>query len=253
MFKHRMAMTGWAHGISTALLPVAVWMLLPLSAWGIVAWLGLSVIVYKALTLAGSIGMHRLFSHKAFETSRTWEIILALAGSLLLIGSPIQWCIAHRSHHKYHDTPLDPHNVRGWRSMFLSNYAVSQYDYRHARHLIGDRFHNWLHRNYLAWIAAFITIVFLIGLPFGLHWFTLMFGFVVPLSFGLWLGGLHNVIAHGNPHGKRAPVNVPLLKYGWGEWLHENHHRDPRAWDFGKNEGEIDFGAAVVRRILRKP
>lgn len=245
--KHRMWMTGWAHGISTALIPLAVWMLIGLPLWEIAAWLGLSLITYKVLTLAGSIGMHRLFSHDAFKTSRFWQITLALLGSLLMIGSPIQWCVAHRSHHKYADTPLDPHNVRGWRSAFLSNYAVSQYDYRHARHLIGDRFHNWLHRYYLLWIAAFVLVLFALGQAYAV-----MFGFVVPLAFGLWLGGLHNVIAHGDPHGKRSPVNVPLMKYGWGEWLHENHHRDPRAWNFARRPGEIDLGAAIVR-LIRVP
>lgn len=252
-FQHRMWMTGWAHGLSTALLPLAGWMLWRHvsmdEAWKALAWALLALCVYKLLTLSGSIGMHRLFSHNAWRASRFWQAVLAFSGTLLLIGSPIQWCVAHAAHHKFADTFLDPHNVRGWRSAFLSNYARSIYSFRHARHLIRDPMHLWLHRWAMLWVALFVAALACVGWLFGVPGHAVMFGFVVPLCFGLWLGGLHNVIAHGPARGPRAPVNVRLLCLGWGEWLHANHHANPKAWDFSTGWREPDLGARVIALI----
>jgi stearoyl-CoA desaturase (delta-9 desaturase) len=64
-------------------------------------------------TLCGfgvTIGYHRLYTHRSFETNRTIRTILAICASMAAQGALIRWCATHRRHHQQADKHGDPHS-----------------------------------------------------------------------------------------------------------------------------------------------
>lgn len=59
-----------------------------------------------------TVGYHRYFAHRTFRTSRAFQLVLALLGATAMQNGPIWWAAWHRRHHKYVDTPADPHSPR---------------------------------------------------------------------------------------------------------------------------------------------
>ena len=57
-----------------------------------------------------SIGYHRYFSHKTYKTSRFFQFIIALMGSVANQGGVLWWSSTHRGHHKHSDTEEDIHS-----------------------------------------------------------------------------------------------------------------------------------------------
>ncbi|MEA2486722.1 MAG: hypothetical protein QOF16_376, partial [Actinomycetota bacterium] len=49
-------------------------------------------------------------THQSFVPTRPLKIALAVAGSMALQGSLIDWVAAHRRHHAFSDKPGDPHS-----------------------------------------------------------------------------------------------------------------------------------------------
>jgi len=78
--------------------------------WGF-RWtdLGLLLGMYLLTALGITVGFHRLFVHRSFETYMWVKVIFAVLGSMAVEGSLIQWVGQHRRHHQYSDTPEDPH------------------------------------------------------------------------------------------------------------------------------------------------
>ena len=61
---------------------------------------------------------HRYISHTSFKTYRLVEILGYTFGILAGRGSPTEWAAVHRTHHKFADTDLDPHNPRKDKSIY---------------------------------------------------------------------------------------------------------------------------------------
>ena len=78
--------------------------------WGF-AWtdLGLLLGMYVATVLGITVGFHRLFVHRSFETYTWVKVVLAAFGSMAVQGSLFKWVAFHRRHHQHSDTPDDPH------------------------------------------------------------------------------------------------------------------------------------------------
>jgi stearoyl-CoA desaturase (delta-9 desaturase) len=66
--------------------------------------------MYVATGLGITVGFHRLFTHRAFETSRVLQFILAVLGSMAVQGPLLKWVAIHRRHHQFSDTHDDPHS-----------------------------------------------------------------------------------------------------------------------------------------------
>jgi len=87
--------------------PFFVW------GWGF-GWtdLGLLLGMYFLTALGITVGFHRLFVHRSFETYLWVQFILAVLGSMAVEGSLLQWVAMHRRHHQFSDTSDDPHSPR---------------------------------------------------------------------------------------------------------------------------------------------
>lgn len=70
-------------------------------------------------TFGASIGLHRYFSHRAFQTNKKFEMLLAIAGTLCFQGSPFFWASVHREHHKKVEKWGDAHSAA--RGFFWSH------------------------------------------------------------------------------------------------------------------------------------
>ncbi len=79
--------------------------------WGF-SWveLGLLLGMYVLTALGISVGFHRLFTHRSFETSRVVQLVLAVLGSMAVQGSILRWVAMHRCHHQHSDKHGDPHS-----------------------------------------------------------------------------------------------------------------------------------------------
>jgi stearoyl-CoA desaturase (delta-9 desaturase) len=79
--------------------------------WGI-SGVDLSIMLslYVVTGLGITVGYHRLFTHKSFHVPGPVRVFWAVAGSLAVQGSVIEWVATHRRHHAYSDEFGDPHS-----------------------------------------------------------------------------------------------------------------------------------------------
>ncbi len=72
--------------------------------------LGLMLGMYLLTVLGITVGFHRLFTHRAFETNRAVKATLAILGSMAVQGPLLKWVATHRRHHQHSDDDHDPHS-----------------------------------------------------------------------------------------------------------------------------------------------
>jgi stearoyl-CoA desaturase (delta-9 desaturase) len=84
---------------------VALW------GWGF-QWadFGLLLGMYLLTALGITVGFHRLFTHRSFETSAVIQFIFGVLGSMAVQGPVLKWVAMHRRHHQHSDDPADPHS-----------------------------------------------------------------------------------------------------------------------------------------------
>src|SRR5215203_4077467 len=57
-----------------------------------------------------TVGYHRLFTHRAFETRRSLRYAFAVLGQMAVEGDVLAWVADHRKHHQFSDRDGDPHS-----------------------------------------------------------------------------------------------------------------------------------------------
>jgi len=98
------------------LVPLLAVLAAPFITWG---WgfrwadLGLLLSLYVLTALGITVGYHRLFVHRSFETNIVVKFILAVLGSMAVQGPLLKWVAMHRRHHQHADTAGDPHSPHG--------------------------------------------------------------------------------------------------------------------------------------------
>lgn len=215
------------------------------------AGLGLAVALYyvRMFFLAG--GWHRYFAHRSYRTSRPFQLVLAVGGTLCVQKGVLWWAANHRIHHKYADESGDLHSpVQGgfWWShagWFLSGkHARTAWD--KVRDLARFPELRWLDRYYLIPVVAFALALLAVG---GV--WTLVWGFFVSTVL-LWHGTFTiNSLAHmigrrryATPDASRNHLGLALLTLGEG-W-HNNHHHYERAVNQGFRWWEVDIAYYVL-------
>ena len=58
-----------------------------------------------------TVGYHRLFSHRSFNSHPILDWIMVIFGATALENSALQWCSNHRLHHRFLDTDKDPYSI----------------------------------------------------------------------------------------------------------------------------------------------
>ena len=70
----------------------------------------LTAVLYVLTGLGITVGFHRLFTHRSFDTVRPMRAAFAVLGSMSVQGPIISWVADHRKHHAFTDEEGDPHS-----------------------------------------------------------------------------------------------------------------------------------------------
>jgi len=202
-------------------------------------------LLYQVNTLALGGGMHRYFSHHGYKTSRAFQFVLALMGSMFF-ADVIGFTGRHRMHHRYSDTDRDVHSPkRGWWQCWfghlLDNDGYTEEEVLKATPDL-TRYPElmWFHR----W--SFVPGVGLGALMYWIGGYTM---FVVAYCGILMvtLNGPASLNYLGHKIGKQryntgdlSTNSYFLALVLWGEGWHNNHHHYPNSARMGFFWWEFD-------------
>ncbi|UJR83822.1 acyl-CoA desaturase [Sandaracinus amylolyticus] len=198
--------------------------------WSGVTWQAVVVCIalYWIRVFGVTAGYHRYFSHRAFETSRPMQFVLAWIAQSTSQKGAIWWASHHRAHHLYSDSERDLHSPRqhgflhahlGW--LFSGSDKT---EWNRVKDLAKFPELVWLEKYYL--VPPIVT-GFLVWLFFG--WSGLFIGFFLSTVF-TWHGTFFiNSLAHvwgtRRFETKDDSRNNPFLAIlTMGEGWHNNHH-----------------------------
>lgn len=190
-------------------------------------------------------GYHRYFSHRAFKTTRAFQFLLALLGTMSMQNGPLWWASWHRRHHRHSDTEEDAHSpVRGgfWHAHigWFLNGSHDRPNLANVRDLARYPELRFLDRHKWLPLVAYAGSMFLIaGFP-GVVW-----GFVVStiacLQATMCINSLAHVWGTRRFETKDASRNNGVLALATlGEGWHNNHHHDMSAARQGLAWWELD-------------
>lgn len=251
-------------------LAAIVWIATQPTGW--VEWSAF-VTFYVMNILSMSIGYHRFFTHKAFDTSRPMRYALAILAQLGIFGSLRRWVAEHRRHHSHSDQAGDIHSpyfddhgralsgTEGWR-------------YAHLK---------WVFNNSMTDEAVFgkgvaeddailfvdkyripIFFISVLGLPAvwalaaGADTHTII-GTILIAGFLRCVAALQMIACvnsfghmYGSKrysHGGEARNNWLIALLTLGEGWHNNHHAHPRAANAGLAWYEVDMTGWVIKGL----
>ncbi|HEX9691449.1 MAG TPA: acyl-CoA desaturase [Gemmatimonadales bacterium] len=236
----------------------APFLLFHLAALGVI-WAGVTVqavligvVLYVVRMIAVTGGYHRYFSHRTFKTSRVGQFALAFLCQSSAQRGVIWWAAKHRAHHKYSDTPLDPHSpgLRGfWFAhvgwIFSPNTREPDYD------LVPDLTKypelRWLDRQ--KYLPAMVLAV---GVLLAAGWSALFVGFFASTVFLYHGTFVINSLAHMT--GRQRYITGDDSRNSWwlalltfGEGWHNNHHYYQSSMRQGFRWYEIDVTYYVFK------
>lgn len=269
-------------------------MTLPLIGTGVAAYLvvtgrftAVDVVVFLAMYcvhLGGvTIGLHRYLAHKTFKTSRWFQDVLMVAGSMAAQGPLLFWVATHRRHHRFADQEGDPHSpnmhgagrrarLRGlwyahmpWMlSAESSRWSVFAPDVLRDRRLVMH------HRLYPVWVLLGLALPAVTGLAVG-HTATAVFTAFVfgglarifVANQAAWCVGsiCHAFGSRPFDNRDRSANNWLVAVLTFGEGLQNNHHAFPGSFRHATRWWEPDlsgwliagFGKSGLVWDLRKP
>lgn len=242
--------------------------------WGVgFSWLHLSLLLggYILTGLGVTVGYHRLFTHKSFETGRILTAVWAVLGSMAAEGPLLKWVANHRRHHQHSDRDQDPHSphTHGPGVMAMIKGLVHAHmgwffdgeppdNARYVADLRDDRMIRFISRLFPVWVLLGLLI------PAGIAW--AISGTWTGAFLGLLWGGLARLLLvhhvtwsinsachlwgtrafRSHDHSRNNPV-FGILAFGEG-W-HNNHHAFPTSARHGLRWWEFDASYLVIRGL----
>jgi stearoyl-CoA desaturase (Delta-9 desaturase) len=238
--------------------------------WGL-GWTDvvLALVFYVISGLGITVGYHRYFTHGSFKANRPLRIALAVAGSLAMQGSVIDWVADHRRHHAFSDKEGDPHSpwlfgtgpaalARGfWHShmgwLFERDQTNEQ---RFTPDLLADRDITRVDRLFIILSVATLLVPAVLGGLLTWSWWGALTAFfwaglvrVALLHHVTWsINSICHMIGDQPFAARDHSRNVwPLAVLSFGESWHNLHHADPTCARHGVQRGQVDISARVIR------
>jgi stearoyl-CoA desaturase (delta-9 desaturase) len=234
----------------------------------------LCAVLYFARMFGITGGYHRYFAHRSYKTSRVMQFLIACLGCSALQKGPLWWASHHRQHHRFSDTPDDPHSPHvtsfwwahlGW--ILSEDHIETPWDSirdwaRYPELRLLDRLH-WLPGLLLAGACA--AIGYLTGGWAGSA-SALVCGFVISTVLVYHATFAINSLSH--LIGRRryqtdddSRNNLVLALVTMGEGWHNNHHHYQSSANQGFFWWEIDLSYYIIRTLkflglvwdIRKP
>ena len=228
------------------------------SAW----WLLAALVWSKIIQLIGhSVGMHRYFSHKSFNTTLNGERLMAWTSLLLGVGSPIQYARNHRQHHKVVDQPSDWHSPKNdgrlytalgiWEfnslSWFMERGGMT------PRDLLVHPTYRFIHDHYYKIWGALTAITLLINWHITLYLLAVP-SFIYHIELNVWVNCVGHSWGYRNFNTEDQSRNNQWVQtFSLGEGLHNNHHAHAQLYDFAVKKGESDISAWFIEKFLAVP
>ena len=235
------------------------------------AELGLLLGMYTITVLGVTVGFHRLFVHRSFETYLPVKVILTALGSMALQGTMIHWVGLHRWHHQHSDSIEDVHSPHhGGRGIlgFLRGFWHSHIGWAfHADPPGLDRYVQDLQKSPTLRAASSLFPLWAI---LGLLVPAAIGGAVAGSWWGAWIGmvwgGLvriflvHHVTWSINSvchiwgfrpfrSEDESRNNIVLGILAFGEGWHNTHHAFPTSARHGLRWWEFDLSYWVIRGL----
>ena len=175
--------------------------------------------VYCSIMLGITMGYHRLYSHKAWNCPKPLEYCLLFFAHIMMVGPAITWVANHREHHKYADTPKDPHSPH-YRGVMLAYFGqvLIDIDFKLVRDLLKQRLHRLQVKYY--WHIIFVWAALLLYLDPA----AIIYAWLVPAGFAKLIGSLVFTYSHRN---KKANSDLWVGLITLGEGFHDIHHKRP--------------------------
>lgn len=188
-----------------------------------------------------TMGYHRLFSHKSYQTNVFIEWILMIFGSLALENTILKWSSDHRKHHNKAETEDDPYSITkgfwyahiGWVIENTSEEKNKVVGVKDLEKKSAVRFQKKYYFS-IAIIGGFI-VPYLIGLSFERPIGALLWGSFLRVTLVHHATFFINSLCHYV--GRRTYDSESTARDSWfmslftfGEGYHNYHHKFP--YDF---------------------
>lgn len=215
--------------------------------------LGLFALTFWGRLFGITGGYHRYFSHKTYKTSRAFQFVLALLGTLATQKGPLWWASLHRIHHRESDGPDDVHSPKrgfwyshqGW--IFDKRWQATRTegipDFAKYPEL------QWLNRWHFVPPIALGVVCWLVGGWAGLFW-----GFFLSTTL-LW-HSTYTINSLSHVFGKQRFETGDTSRNNWalalltcGEGWHNNHHYYMASCRQGFRWWEIDLTYYALRAL----
>lgn len=242
--------------------------------WGVgFSWMHLGMLLgmYLVTTVGVTVGFHRLFTHKSFETVWPIRLALAIAGSMAIEGSIYKWVAIHRRHHQHSDTHDDPHSPHvhgeGMRATIKGAFRAHigwffEHDpvnlERYIPDLTKDRMLRWVSKTFPLWVFVSLAFPALLGGLITLSWPGVLLGFIwgglVRVLFVHHITWSINSVCHlwgtrpFRSHDE-SRNNVVFGVLALGEGWHNNHHAFPTSARHGLRWYQIDVAYLMIRGL----
>jgi stearoyl-CoA desaturase (delta-9 desaturase) len=263
-----------AGTLAAIVLPFAGFVVAVASLWGWgFGWVDFGLLTgMYALTAVGiTVGFHRLFTHRSFETNGVVRFVLAALGSMAVQGSVLRWVAQHRRHHQHSDTEQDPHSPHhGGRGLLgrVRGFFHAHVGWAFRSDPVGlDRYVTDLRRSAAVRVAsALFPLWIVVGLVRPTVVGGLVSGTWAGALFGLVWGGLVRVfLVHhvtwsvnsaGHLWGSRpfksadhSRNNYVLGVLALGEGWHNTHHAFPTSARHGLRWYQPDLSYYLIRLL----
>lgn len=238
-----------------------------------ITWVELTclAVMYFVCMLGITVGFHRHFAHRSYDTSWPMRILLAIFGSMAAQGPILFWVSTHRRHHAFSDKEGDPHSpnlhgdgLRGmlhglWHAHIGWMFTNELSGWAHfGRDVFEDRAIFRIHQQYLHWVAVGLALPAVFAGAVTGTWMGALNGFlwgglvrIFLVNHASWCVGsiCHKFgSAEFETHDQSAN-NYTVAVLTFGEGLQNNHHAFPGSFSHALYWWQPDLSACVIRLL----
>ena len=220
------------------------------------AWFLLTLISVVLFTWLGQEAYcHRYLAHRSFELDRVWQKTFAFLSIFNLFGSPIGIAATHVNHHRYSDSPFDPHPASaGWRTwLWLTHGFEQSRNVGTVKRLMHDEWLIFIQRHYFRIYFSVVGPASLIDIRI------VIYGFFLPVIYAFFCNGVVNVICHRYGYklfqtndDSKNNLFASLILLGNGVAFHNTHHAYPSDYRLSRRWFEIDVVASLIDLFRKK-
>jgi len=214
-----------------------------------------------------SSGYHRYFAHKTYKTGRIYQFLIAFFAQTSVQKGALWWASTHRVHHRYSDTPKDPHSANIYGFFYAHMGWIMGPDYQKTRYDLIQDFAKYpelrfLNKFFLVPPVIMAAAIYFLGnklngtgwTDWNAGWSTVVVGFLT--STVILYHGTFTINSLMHKIGKRryrtkdhSRNNFILALITMGEGWHNNHHYYQGACRQGFFWWEIDPSFYVLKLL----